>query len=97
MYGSVEMLLKFCAEKFSSECTGPRSREKSVQAHTPRFCNQEIYHLHLRYLPQRTSADRIHLAPVKFSTKILLIFSAAAAVLVGTCDETEKNDSLCRR
>ncbi len=79
MYGSVEMLLKFCAENFSSECTAPRSREKSVQAHTLRFCNQEISRLHLRYLPRRTSADRIHLALVNFSTKIFLVFSAAAA------------------
>ncbi len=97
MYGSVEMLLKFYVENFSSERTDSRSREKSVHAHTLCFCNKEISRLHLRYLPQRTRADRIHLALVNFSTKIFLIFSAAAAVLVGTCDETEKNDSLCRR
>jgi len=77
MYGSVEMLLKFCAEKFSSECTASRIREKQAQAHTSRFGNKEISRLHSRYLPHRASADRIHLALVDYSTKFFPIFAAA--------------------
>ena len=75
MYGSVEMLLKFYAGNFSSECTASRSRQKSAQAHTLPFCNKENSRLHLRYLRGRNSADRIHLALVNFSSKIFLIFS----------------------
>ena len=74
MYGSVEMLLKFCAANFFSECAASRIREKQGHAHTSRFGNKEISRLHSRYLPRRASADRIHLALVNFSTKIVLIF-----------------------
>jgi hypothetical protein len=95
MYGSVEMLLKFCAGNFSSEPTTSRIREKPAPAHTRRFGKKEISRLHSGYLPRCTSADRIHLALVNFSTKIFLIFFAAAPALVGMCDETEKNHSLC--
>jgi hypothetical protein len=94
MYGSVEMLLKLCAANFSSERTASRSRQKSAQAHTPSFCNKENSRLHLRYLRGRNSADRIHLAPVNFSTKFSN-FLAATPALVGMSDETETNDSLC--
>jgi hypothetical protein len=77
MYGSVEMLLKFCAANFSSECTASRIREKQAQAHTSRFGKKEISRWHSRYLPRSTPTDRIHLALVNFSTKISLIFFAA--------------------
>jgi hypothetical protein len=94
MYASVEMLLKFCAENFSFECTGENIREKSAHAHTPSFCKVEISHWHPRYFTRVASADRIHLALVDFSNKIFPFFSRMHSALVGMSDETEKNDPM---
>src|SRR5438874_1102676 len=76
MYASVEMLLKFYAENFSSECTGSRTRGKSTHAHTACFCNEEISHWLSRYFTRPSSADRIHFALVDFSTKIFIKLAA---------------------
>ena len=95
MYVSVEMLLKFYAEKFSFRCTANFIREKSGRAHTSQFCNEEIPHWHSGYFTRLFYADRIHFALLNNSTTILQIVAAVKTALLGTCDETEKNDSLC--
>ncbi len=68
MYASVEMLLKFCAEKFSSECTGRKSREKSGEAHTFRFCKVQNSHWLSCHFTQWVPPDRIQFALVDSST-----------------------------
>src|SRR6476661_9336868 len=95
MYASVEMLLKFCAANCSFNCTGPRIREKRGPAHTPDFCKEEKTHWRSRHFTQPLPAVRIHFALVEFSPTISPIFCAAGFALVGTCNETEKNHSLC--
>jgi len=82
MYGSVEMLLKFCAENSSSECADANIREKSAHAHTLGFCNREISHWHSRYFTRGPSVDRIHLALVDFSTNFFPFFSRRHSALV---------------
>jgi hypothetical protein len=44
MYGSVEMLLKFCAENFQFRFTGQKSREKSAPAHASFSFKLKISH-----------------------------------------------------
>jgi hypothetical protein len=68
MYASVEMLLKFCAEKFSSECTARQPREKSSAAHTFNFCKVENSHWLSRYFTHWVPPDRIQFALVDSST-----------------------------
>ena len=66
MYASVEMLLKFCAEKFSFNCTGPRIREKCGPARTSQFCKEEKSRWRSRHFTQPLPAIRIHFALVQF-------------------------------
>ncbi len=75
MYASVEMLLKFCAENFSFNCTGARIREKRGQAHTWPFCNEEKQRWRSRHFTQPLFTARIHFALVDFSPTILLTFA----------------------
>ncbi len=70
MYASVEMLLKFCAENFSSNCTGTFLRQKCGQAHTPRICNEEIWHWRSRYFTRSLCTATIQFASVNLSTTI---------------------------
>jgi hypothetical protein len=65
MYGSVEMLLKFCAENFPFEFTGQESREKSIAAHTHLSFKLEISHWRSRYFTRVSPGDRIHSALVE--------------------------------
>ncbi len=74
MYASVEMLLKFCAEKFSSESTGEKPRKKSGSAHTQLSFKLKISHWLLRHFTRAQRDDRIHSALVKFSTNKILNF-----------------------
>ena len=65
MYGSVEMLLKFCAENFPFEFTGHESREKSIPAHASFSFKLKISHCLSRYFTRVSANDRIHSALVK--------------------------------
>jgi hypothetical protein len=66
MYASVEMLLKFYAENFFSDCTGRKSRAKSSTAQTRGFGKAEISHWLSRHFTRTLLADSIQFALVDF-------------------------------
>ena len=66
MYGSVEMLLKFCAETFFFKSTGEKSRKKSSAAHVSVSFNVKISHWLRRHFTHNEPGDRIHSALVNF-------------------------------
>jgi hypothetical protein len=75
MYGSVEMLLKFCAENFHFRFTGQEYREKSIPAHASFSFKLKISHWRPRYFTRVSPSDRIHSALVETSSTILKFFA----------------------
>jgi hypothetical protein len=75
MYGSVEMLLKFCVENFHFEFTVQESREKSTPAHARFSFKLKISHWRSRYFTRVSPDDRIHSALVDSSSTILKFFA----------------------
>jgi hypothetical protein len=76
MCGSVEMLLKFCAENFPFEFTGYKSRRKSSPAHATVSFKLKISRWRSRYFTRAAPGDRIHSALVEiFDQQILKTFS----------------------
>jgi CheY-like chemotaxis protein len=76
MYGSVEMLLKFCAENFPFKFTGQESRRKSSPAHATVSFKRRISRWRLRYFTRAASGDRIHSALVEIFNRQTLKFFA---------------------
>jgi len=67
MYASVEMLLKFCGEKFFYEVHIANVRGKRASSCTLKFFPRRISHLHLGYFTGAPAPDRILLASDEFS------------------------------
>ena len=96
MYGSVEMLLKFCAENFAFKFTGQESREKSRVAHAMISFKPKLSHWRSRHFTRIASGDRIHSALLDFSTNKFLNFSRGNFTrYLGKADETKTYNSLC--
>ena len=96
MYGSVEMLLKFCAENFPFEFTGQESREKSTPAQTRCSFKLKISHWRSRHFTRALSDDRIHSALVEIINQYFLkLFRAAVFTRTWKANETKTYDSLC--
>jgi hypothetical protein len=95
MCGSVEMLLKFCAENFPFEFTGYKSRRKSSPAHATVSFKLKISRWRSRYFTRAAPGDRIHSALVEIFNQILKIFRAAVFTRTWKADETKTYDSLC--